>query len=226
MGGAVRLFPVSARLALEGKSGDGDEAMRKSRLPVFFRALHGFLMEEKGRVLIASVGRSLLRIVSQARLNNELEIKSLATPLGELKEKVRAFERKKEEAVLAKKEYALLLDGGVKELLNNVVEPDLDAFKARLAREITESVDRHFNQHRALPSGKLREALEEHVIAEIRRAFDRWRLEEDERVGAAFRELCATFASRIDGMVDELCRFYSQLFAIPFDSIQAESAWR
>lgn len=226
MGGAVRLFPVSARLALEGKSKGPPEMTRRSRIPEFFQTLDRFLVEDKGRVLIASVARTLLRIVSQARLNNELEIKSLATPLDELKEKLRAFEHKKQEAVRAKKEYALLLDGEVKELLKNVVETDLDAFKARLARQVTESTGRRFDQQRQLPSGKLREALEQHVIAEIRSAVDRWRHDEDKKVGAAFRVLCAKFTTKVDGMVDELYRFSSQLFAIPFESIQAESGWR
>lgn len=226
MGHAVRLFPVSARRALEGKQKGSPEMIRESRLPEFFDALDRFLLEEKGRVFIASVARSLLRVVSQARLNNELEIKSLATPLNELKEKIAAFEQKKNEVILAKKEYALLLDGGVRDLLKNVVETDLEAFRARLARRIKDSVEQHFNQNRKLPSGKLRETLEQHVIVEVRSAFDRWRAAEDEKVGAAFRELCETFASRIDGIVDELCRFSSQLFAVPFDAIQAESVWR
>jgi GTPase Era involved in 16S rRNA processing len=84
MGADVKIFPVSAKLALDGKLADAKDMLQKSLLPQFSETLSAFLMEEKGKVLIISVANNLLRMISQARLEVGLEVKSLTTPLDEL----------------------------------------------------------------------------------------------------------------------------------------------
>ena len=69
----MRIFPVSAKLALEGKLGNSEDIVQKSLLPRFSRVLSFFLIEEKGNVLITSAANSLLRLISQARLELELD---------------------------------------------------------------------------------------------------------------------------------------------------------
>ena len=91
MGSDLRIFPVSAKLALEGKMNGSNELLKNSKLPAFSEVLDKFLMHEKGKVLLLSVTHSLLRILAQARLESELELKSLTTPLDELEAKVEAF---------------------------------------------------------------------------------------------------------------------------------------
>lgn len=224
MGGAVNLFPVSARLALEGKLNSSEELVRKSRFPDFSGALSAFLAQDKANVLVGSVARNLLRLVSQARFNVDLEIKSLTTPLDQLKEKIRAFENKEKEVLRAKQDDDILMEGETRKLLR-VVEEDLSAFGARLTPRIGAGIERQFDQHKRLASGKLHGVLEQYVITEVKAAFDGWRAAEDEKIATAFNALCARFATQINDTMDDLFRFSSELFAVPFDSVRAESLW-
>jgi len=82
MGSAIKIFPLSAKYALEGKLSGKKEFLEKSFLPEFEHVLNTFLIEEKGKVLLLSVTNNLLRLLSQARLGLELEMKSLVTPLS------------------------------------------------------------------------------------------------------------------------------------------------
>jgi hypothetical protein len=132
MGSDVKLFPVSARLALEGTAAKSGELMEKSRLPLFSKDLNRFLMEEKGNVLILSVANNLLRSISQAKLELELELKSLTTPLEELKGKIRAFENKKGEVEQVKRDFEILLEGEVNRLTKGQLEDDLQRFVREL----------------------------------------------------------------------------------------------
>jgi GTP-binding protein EngB required for normal cell division len=84
LGGNVKIFPLSAKWALQGKLSGPKELLGKSYLPEFERILNTFLMQEKGKVLLLSVTNNLLRLLSQALFKLELEMKSLATPLEEL----------------------------------------------------------------------------------------------------------------------------------------------
>ncbi len=225
MGQEPFIAPISARLALEGKLNGSAELMKRSLLPLFFTTLHNFLQKEKGEVLVSSVVRNVLRIISQARFRCDLELKSLSTPIDELEEKIRIFEEKKQEVMLAREEYALVLEGEAKRLVSKIVDPNLEVFKANLIQQVDSSIERYFTEHQDLPARKLSEALEQEIIGEIREAFDTWRSEEDEKVGRVFDSLCSRFTVRINETVDELFRFSAELFAIPFSSVQADSLW-
>ena len=225
MGSEPFISPLSARLALEGKLNGSTELIEISLLPHFFTKLQAFLQKEKGEALIASVIANLLRIISQAHFRCELELKSLTTPLDELQEKIRTFEEKMRDVRLAREEFGILLEGEAKRLVSKIIDPNLDAFKTNLVREVSDFVERYFVEHQEMPARELCKALEEEIIREIREAFDTWRSKEDETVGVAFESLCARFTTRINDMVDELFRFSAELFAIPFDAVRADSLW-
>jgi len=129
-GAGGEIFPVSARLALDGKAAGDPDSLARSRLTEFTRTLDRFLMNEKGKVLLLSAADSLLRVLSQARLEVEVEVKSLTTPLEDLEEKVRSFEKKKEEILLESRAFDILLDGEVNRLVRTLDE-ELAAFKSR-----------------------------------------------------------------------------------------------
>ena len=223
--GRAQVFPVSARQAIEAGTQSSDALMQQSRFPAFSRALRAFLLEEKGRALVASIGRNLLRLISQTRFNLDLELKSLATPIEELRVKIRAFENKRQEVHAARDDYAVLMDGEIRKLLRDTVEEDLDAFRTRLVRQLIESVERRYEKHRQLPLKRLHETLEQEIIEEMRGAYDEWRAAEDAKVAQQFNAACERLAQRLDQTVDELFRFSAELFAVPFDAVRAESLW-
>lgn len=62
--GRALVFPVSARRAIEANAQSSDALMQQSRFHAFSQALRAFLLEEKGRTLVTSIGRNLLRLIS------------------------------------------------------------------------------------------------------------------------------------------------------------------
>jgi small GTP-binding protein len=225
MSSAVKLFPVSARLALEGAAAKAGEMIEKSMLPLFTKDLDRFLMEEKGNVLLLSVANNLLRSISQAMLELELELKSLTSPLEELKEKIQAFEKKKAEVKQVKRDFEILLEGDVSHLAKGGLEDDLQRFVKDLTPHELAHLTEQYELHKGLPLKDLRGALEEAVIAHVKQAFITWRAIEDERLAKAFETICKRFITKINETVDELLRYSSELFSVPFDSVKAEALW-
>jgi GTP-binding protein EngB required for normal cell division len=225
MGIDVKIFPVSARLALEGKKTGSEELLMKSMLPQFSEVLNRFLMEEKGKILILSVANNLLRLLSQARFELELELKSLTAPLEELMTKIKAFEDKKREVLLEKNDFEILLEGETKKLLRNILDEDLERFKKELVPQVSGNLENFFNENKSLSLKELHRAMEQQVIKEVKEAFNAWRVVEDERLAKAFESICKRFIIKIHDTVDELLRFSSELFQIPFEAIKAEALW-
>ncbi len=221
----VKIFPISAKLALDGKLSGAKDLLEKSFLPEFEMILNTFLMEEKGKVLILSVSNTLLRVLSQAMLELELEMKSLTTPLEELKKKIEAFENKKKEVMLEKQDFDILLDGETKRLSKNILDEDLTLFRKELIAHEQAHLEEQFAQLKTLPSRELSNSLEQTIQDHVKQAFNTWRAIEDDRLAKAFEAICRRFVARIDDTVDALLKFSSDLLEIPFEAVKTEALW-
>lgn len=225
VGTDVQIFPVSARLAMEGRGEAGTSSLERSRLPAFQQVLDHFLLAEKGKVLLLSSTGHLLRILSQSRLETELELKSLTVPLEELEDKIRAFQVKKQETLLEKRSFDPLLESELNKLIKNVLEEDLHTFMGTFAAQIQEQFDAFYEGNRELPLKELDEKLDGFIAEEIQRGCTTWRAAEDAKLSGAFGELCSRFMKKMDEIVDSLLTFSSELFAVPFEAVTEASIW-
>ena len=226
MGSDVRIFPVSARLALEGKTANSPEALEKSRLPEFATMLNDFLREEKGKVILTVAANNLLKIISQTRFELGLEMKSLTSPLEELQKKIKTFEARKQEVMAEKQDFDILLDGETKRIIKTILDEDLKKFKKDLIANEQAHLEGEFAKMvKKLSSKDLRNGLEQLVISHVKQAFNVWRAIEDERLSKAFEAVCRRFAVKIDETVDGLLKFSSDLFEIPFDAVKSGAFW-
>jgi GTPase SAR1 family protein len=221
----VKIFPISARLALEGKISGSDELLERSFLPEFERVLNTFLMKEKGRVLILSVTNTLLRVLSQAILELEIEMKSLTTPLEELKMKIDTFEKKKNDVLVEKRDFDILLDGEVDRLVKNILDEDLENFKKELTSKLISGLESLYKNSKDLSGKQLNKVLEEYVIDEVKNAYNNWRVKEDGKLASAFETICNRFIGKINEATDALLKFSSELFSISFEVFKSEELW-
>ncbi len=225
MGTEVRIFPVSAKVALEGKLSASDEILLKSHLPQFSSILNTFLMEDKGKILLLSVTNNLLRLLSPARFELELEMKSLATPIEELQEKIETFEKKKADVLAEKNDFAILLDSEIKKIMKNVLDEDLNTYGKELVLKAETNLDSYYRESPGLSLRALQKHLEEHIIAEVKQAVHSWRGIEDEKLVKTFETVCKRFITKIDETVDSLLKFSSELFVVPYEAVKAEELW-
>ncbi len=221
----IEIYPISARLAIEGKRSASEELLKKSGLPAFSEVLNGFLLEDKAKILIVSVANNLLRLLSQAQFQLELELKSLSIPLDELKKKTALFEEKQKESLIEKQDFDILLDGEIKRLLRDVLDEDMTQFRKTLLENAQRHLEEAFVHLKKLPSKELKSALDQSVIEYVRQAFGVWRAKEDDKLAKAFESICKRFVVRTEEVVDTLLRFSSDLFEIPYEAIRTEAFW-
>lgn len=225
MGPDLKIFPISAKTALQGKIEDSPEKLETSGLPAFSEVLNGFLLKEKGKVLLGSVSKNLLKIMSQARLELELEVKSLQTPVEQMREKVRAFEEKKTELVEERRNFDVLFRSEIARTIIREMDRGLAELKNRLLPEMEESFNQFYEEKKDLSLKELNDALEGFVRERIEAEFSAWQEQQEEKLSQAFDGVCRQFADRVNGVIDSLLSFSSQLFSVPFESVEAESLW-
>jgi GTP-binding protein EngB required for normal cell division len=221
----VKIFPLSAKNALDGKVFKREELLEKSFLPEFERILNTFLMEEKGKVLLLSVSNSLLRVLSQALFELGLEMKSLTIPVEELKVKIEMFEKKRKEVMRGKQDFDILLDGEVDRLVKKGLVEDLEEFKQETTTVMTTGLETFYQGNKSLSSRELNSAMETFVIDEVKNAYNNWWAKQDGKLASAFEAICGRFITQINETIDNLFKFSSELFAIPFEAFKAEELW-
>ncbi|MGQ9569569.1 MAG: dynamin family protein [Thermodesulfovibrionales bacterium] len=225
MGYEVKIFPLSAKLALNGKLNGKPELLNKSYLQEFEHILNTFLMEEKGKVLLLSVSNTLLRILTHALFELGLEMKSLSIPVEELKVKIEMFEKKKKEVMREKQDFDILLDGEVDRLVKKGLDEDLEEFKKEITEVLSAGLEDFYNKNKSMSVREINTALENYVIDEVKNACNNWWAKEDGRLASAFEAICSRFITRINDTVDALFKFSSELFAIPFEEFKSEELW-
>ncbi|RMG73624.1 MAG: hypothetical protein D6710_03050, partial [Nitrospirae bacterium] len=219
------LYPVSAKLCLEGKLTGDEEKLKRSNMPRFEERLRRFLVEEKGFILIRSVANNLLRVVSEAELRTDLQLKSLLTPLEDIQKRLDAFEEKEREIVSEKRDFEILLEGETKRIIDEVLDPDLQSVKKELSERMLAEYEEVYQKNRNLPPSKLRKTLEQFIRQSLSEYYAVFRKNEDTRVSMAFEKVAERFQKKINQIVDELLTYSSELFDIPFERFNAEALW-
>jgi hypothetical protein len=152
-------------------------------------------------------------------------MKSLTTPLGELQQKIAAFEARKQEVLLEKRDFDILLDGETKRLSSDILDEDITKFRKELLAREQVHLEEEFARTKSLPLKELQKALEEMIISHVKQAFNIWRAMEDDRLAKGFEAICRRFVVKIDEAVDALLKFSSDLFEIPYEGIKTEALW-
>jgi tRNA U34 5-carboxymethylaminomethyl modifying GTPase MnmE/TrmE len=221
----VPLFAVSARLALQARKQSNAHVLIRSGFPAFEHSLREFLARDKEEVLLRSIARSLLRLLSQARFAHELEAKVLTTPQAQLETNLAAFARKRTDVERSSADHLVLLEVDAKTLLDNHIAQVLEEFKVSEQQRMSAAVAQWYAELSALPLRKLQPALEKRLFAEIRLAYDSWLARQDISLTHAFSAMCERAWQSLQSAVDELIRYSSELFTVSFEPIAADSQW-
>lgn len=219
----LKIFPISAKLGLKAKQNGSCEELAASGLPRFTEALDRFLARDKGRVLLQSVSGNLLKVLSRERLETELQLKSLATPVEQIREKIAAFESRKWQLVEERNSFDALFGSELQRFVINELDRGIAEIKSRLTSEMSEQFEEFQESKKDLSLKELNDALEQFVSERIQEQFTAWRDLQEEQLTGAFDAVCARFAAKVNAMTDSLLDFSSQLFCVPFEKVEAES---
>ncbi len=219
----IKIFPISAKLALDGKTNGHPDLLTTSQLPPFEEYLRHFLYREKGRVLLMSCINSALKAITDSTLALKVERQASALPLQELEEKIRRFDLEIGSLEKEREFSLLLLDGRLKAAMEEV-EQDLRAFQqetnARLRREVQTAFER---QSRL--AGDLRQEMERFLFAALRDVFTVWRRQEIAKLADKLDQTHQEFVQRINAILERLAQTTARIFDFSLRGFAAQEAF-
>ncbi len=214
--GELKVWPASARLALEGKLGGDGQKLAASLLPEFEQRVQEFLLHEKGRTLLTRAVASLLKLVSDETIASRLEQEAVRLPLAELEEKIARFSAEIPALERERERNGYLLAGLVRKTAEGL-DADLEQFEKSRLPVLGAALEEEYGRLLKAGAKDLRRELEGFVFGRIREEFDRWRAAEAEKVA---RELAGThdeFAAKTNELIERIVRLAASIFALDLE---------
>lgn len=217
--GSATVYPVSARLALEGKLAANAAKLEESLLPIFERTLEDFLVSGKGNVFLLAAASGCVRFVSSLRTALEIEYKALTGSAAELEYKATKLEEKVALIERQKQDGRYLLDGEIGKLINGI-EADLAGFTDReLSAGIRKLKEWYGRQN--LPAKDLWPAYQAYIKDELPRLFETWRQAEIASLNARFGDVSGRFIDIYNDLADEILALSAALFGTTVEKWEA-----
>lgn len=221
--GRIRIHPLSAKLALEGKLHDDTEKLGRSFLPEFDRVLGDFLTREKGKVLLHSVLQSGLKCLSDEEFAIKLEQKAVATPVDDLEEKIQLFDKELKRILEQKQDNDYLYEGEIKRLMD-FLDRDMDRFRKERMPELLRELQKAGESNRHLPTTEYVKLMEDSLHGGVVRTFDEWILSQEERLNQEYAKISKRFSDRANEIIENLQAASAKLFDVAVERVASEEA--
>ena len=219
----IRIHPLSAKLALEGKQTNSKRRLKESRLPKFDQVLGDFLLKEKGKTVLRSALNNTRKLLSDEEFAIELERKAIATPLEALEQKIRLFQEKMEVVKRDREDNTYYSEGEVKRL-TDMLDRGLERLKKeeipKLLRELEAAGKEHQQKNTAEYAKLLEKALHDTII----RTFDEWIIEEEDRLNQEYGRVSKRFSQRTNEIIDAIVNASAELFELKLERFTSEEA--
>lgn len=208
--GEVNIYPLSAKLALEGKIEHDDDKLQASRLQVFTADLENFLLSGKGLAVISAACNKGRNAAYELRLGLELEQKAMGIPLAELKAKIALFDEMVKELRQEQVDNSYIFKGEMSKVYQEL-EREITKFQSGTSETLTGELDQAARQQ-GLSGRKLLSYMEEYIEDRIKAAFVQWQPEVEEKVRVTFDQVVSRFTNRTNRIVGELLQHSAEIF--------------
>ncbi len=219
----VQIYPLSAKLALEGKMSGDEEVLERSRLPEFDRVLSEFLMKAKGKTVLQSAVRSAKKLLSDEELAIQLEATAVATPLEELEKKIKIFQEKMEEVKQDREDTRYYFEGEIQRVID-MLDRDLDRLKQKEIPRLLEELENAGENQKDKPVGEYVKTMEQALHDGIVRTFDDWVMKEEDRLNEQYSRVSKRFSQKTNEIIDAIVEASTELFDIRLDRFHSEEA--
>ncbi|WP_174589684.1 dynamin family protein [Methanocella conradii] len=213
MGAEPKVYPLSARQALEAKLKGDPELLRKSGYTDFEFELEYFLTREKGNVLLRTIVDRALGFVEARRLSLAIEKKTMEMSARALEEKAALFNAELERLLRDKDANMHLIEWDVDSIIKTLDE-DSGKFKKEMAPVVARQVEEFIDGYPRSGNREFLNAVKDRLYQAVSDACDAWRVREEEKVARLYAEKAKAHAERLDEFIRRVEKASSDIFSV------------
>lgn len=214
---SVTIFPVSARLALDGKLASDGGAVDRSRIAAFERVLGDFLMRERGIVALRSSANGAIKAASDLRVAIELERRAVQTPAEELETRLRLFEGRLGDVRRQKEEDLFLLRRLLNQRVVEMLDEDLAALQDQQRKPLKERLEQVAAEGAASNGAVLLAHINSQLPGFVEDVLVPWQSHEADRLTRALDDGLQPFTNKVNELIDQVHEISADVFDVRVD---------
>lgn len=215
--GNIKIFPVSAKLALLSKLENNMELFKKSNFGLFEETINSFIKKDKYNVLISSTMNRTQNLLRDLSMAIELTISAINSPIDELKKKIGLL--KERINIISKKldDMKVLLEGEIKSL-KTTIEEDINLFKKQASVKLKNGLGSltYNEKHK----GDIVQIFTEYLKQGINDEFSVWFKMEEQKVSDMLSKILMGYARSVDEETQNIRQVAADLFNVRFDKTE------
>ncbi len=215
------IYPISAKLALQGRIKKDDSLIRKSRIKEFYHVLNDFLLRAKGQIVLKKAISDIRSILAKEEMAFELESKAISAPLGMLEDKIKKFTEKMQDIRQDKEDTYYYFEGEIKRVID-ILDRDLARLKESSIKRLLGYADELGRSYCDRPASQYAKDIEAAIDQEIIEIFDEWIIKEEERLNKEYFRVSKRFSERTNEIIDAILDLSEDLFDIKIDRVRVD----
>ncbi len=220
---AVHIYPVSSRMALEGKQENDRKKLAESRFPEFEQELNTFSNTEKSSIFLISIINDVRDWITDKEFALDLALRAVELPLEELERKLEQLKIMRLQYSKEKEDIFLLWKGLIEQQIQHIGK-EISRFQEK---ETPILVDEFLKQYKNVSGSKsvkrLIQEMESKLPALIQNRLEPFRKQLEKETEQAFHDESSRLTQKVVGEVNQFRKMVSGLFDIPFEEIQHTS---
>jgi len=216
---SITIFPIAAKLALEGRLQGDEWAVQESGITRLERVLSDFLLKERGAIALLSSLNASIKIASELRLGIDLEMRAIQTPLEELQRKLDLFDQRMA-AIHRQKQQDLYL---VRELLSKLVTQQLDDDLAKLRAEqrpcLYEQLASVCARSAAQRAKGMLDDINEFMPALVEDVLSNWQAQEAQKISDLLGKELQPYTEKVNNLIDQTMAICEDIFEVRLEHL-------
>ncbi|MCL6610954.1 MAG: dynamin family protein [Peptococcaceae bacterium] len=209
----VKIIPLSAKMALEGKLKNCPEILAESNLTEFTSLLEKFLLTEKGITALAAACSKGINAVNELLMGMELETKALMIPLEELGAKIDLFDKMVENLSLEQQDNKYIFRGEMEKVYHEL-EREITHFQETRNVLLEKEIDRLYQEKKNLSNMDILRFFKSFIESAVKEAFEEWRPKVEEKVKTSFEKVVVRFTDKTNRVISDLLRQSAEIFEV------------
>jgi hypothetical protein len=214
LGSALTLYPLSAKLALDGRLHDDTVQIQRSGIEKFETALKESLLNQKENFIIQSAWKKLEKASADLKTYLEVKVNSLRMPLDNLAHLLTEFEQYLEDVEQRKSELFYVFEGRVNEIIS-MLDEDLTTFKKEyenaLVKQVEEFAEERLSSEKTT-SKKVATDVDEYLRKTLIEVYSQFIRNEDSKIGSRFQQLVNESNEKMNAIIGDVKQKSAQLF--------------
>jgi small GTP-binding protein len=210
----VQIYPVSAKLALEGRLNNDNTKLSSSGILFFENEIRNSIRSEKFSIIQSSAKRKFDIYFSQLSFSIELEQKALRTPADIFEEKIIKFNKEMNKISGEKKLALYNFNGEINELITSLWD-EVNEFSKSYSQNLYKNVAGYLQSSNKTVSKKSLNLLaREYFASRLSTDFEEWRLKIESDLLKKFSLIVAQSADKINNLLKNVTDIAVDLFDI------------